>query len=104
MSMRGRFYPWRVKYAYPNGVTGMEHRLENEQHALRKTAALFWRGADATILSVDPDTREQTVLHELHAADFDFTGIIDGLGDWQTPAEAVYDMLHQRMYGNPSKT
>jgi len=68
MAKRGQFYPYRIKFAYPNGVKGTLV-ISNMPLVGIEARALLGRGADIDIYAVDQITRKHELLYHLTPAD-----------------------------------
>lgn len=61
MAKRGQFYPYRIKYGYPNGVKGCT-ALMSMDDVDREERGFLERGAHTEAFSVDRATRARTLL------------------------------------------
>jgi hypothetical protein len=62
MAKRGQRYPYRVVFEYPNGVKA-RNVAGSLVEAASETAGLLRRGAEVTLIEVNPETRAETTLH-----------------------------------------
>lgn len=68
MAKRGQFYPYRIKFRYPNQVDGTIC-LMNVADVNREGMALLRRGADIEVYAVDQATRARRLVRAASPAD-----------------------------------
>lgn len=69
MAKKGQFYPYRVTFAYPNGIGGT-NPVSTREGADLEADTLLRRGADVQIYMISPD-RTRHLVASMAASDYD---------------------------------